>query len=295
MTNRAPAPMKNIRASRFASRRSPSLSMRAAPLKPARRRRRRRPAHSRRARRRRGFRAACARNDCGRQDAHAAQRRRDQQVGLHVVGVGHHRRHAAGHQAALQQVGVGRHHALGDHEQVAAGQRFSFHRGAGRRPGPFAQQFFHRDSSAVSVAPSYYRRRLDASDHVCVRAARRWRRRDQPQSARMAALSAPGFDAAPRTCGVLRLKRGAGAGWVTPSTSMKVPRAGVVRMRRRLGHVEHRREADVGAFQQRAPVVAAARLEQRGEALLHLRPAGVRPSGRANAGSVAPVSLSSKA
>src|SRR2546423_4938906 len=50
-----------------------------------------------------------------------------------------------------------------------------------------------------------------------------------------------------------------------------VPRHGV-RRARRLGERQHRGEADVGAFHDRAPLVASLLLEDRFQALVHLAP-----------------------
>ena len=47
--------------------------------------------------------------------------------------------------------------------------------------------------------------------------------------------------------GAVREKRGAGAGWVTPSRSTKVLASHQVRVLERLGHRQHRRDAGVGA------------------------------------------------
>ena len=75
-----------------------------------------------------------------------------------------------------------------------------------------------------------------------------------------------------RSRAAVRSNRGAGAGCTTPSTSVNVPRSRVVRMVRRLVGVEHRREADVGALQQRAPLVARPGPDHRGHPRLHRRP-----------------------
>ena len=69
-----------------------------------------------------------------------------------------------------------------------------------------------------------------------------------------------------------RLKRGAGAGCITPSTSMKaLPRA-VVGMLHRLRYRQHGCEARLAALQQRAPFGARLAAEQLGEARTQLRP-----------------------
>ena len=69
--------------------------------------------------------------------------------------------------------------------------------------------------------------------------------------------------------------RGAGAGWVMPATSTNVLAGDVVRVRRRLVHRQHRREADVGALHDLAPLVTGLRPEDRGQPLLQRRPLGL--------------------
>ena len=74
-----------------------------------------------------------------------------------------------------------------------------------------------------------------------------------------------------RSAGV-RLKRGAGPGWTTPSMSTKVPRLDVVRVPRGLGQLEHRGEAGVGALEQLAPLFERSGLEDRRQLRLAGRP-----------------------
>ena len=94
----------------------------------------------------------------------------------------------------------------------------------------------------------------------------------KPQSTSAVSVSAPAATGARRTSLGVRSKRGAGAGWGAPSTSTNVVARDVVRMRARLAHREHRREADLGAREELDPLVARARREQRGEALLQRGP-----------------------
>ena len=70
----------------------------------------------------------------------------------------------------------------------------------------------------------------------------------------------------------VREKRGAGAGWVTPWRVDEDLARGHVRMLRRFRHGQDRREADVGAFHDRAPFVARLALEHLRQLLLQRRP-----------------------
>ena len=77
----------------------------------------------------------------------------------------------------------------------------------------------------------------------------------------------------------VREKRGAGAGWITPSRSTKVPRAACADApapRQR----QHRREAGVGALEERAPLVARLRRGRSRRAAPHRRPGGAVHAGR---------------
>ena len=78
----------------------------------------------------------------------------------------------------------------------------------------------------------------------------------KPQSARASSVCSPGAGGGRGDAPGVRLNRGAGAGWTTPPTSVKVPRSRRCGCVRRLAGVEHRGEAGVGALQQRAPLVA---------------------------------------
>ena len=108
------------------------------------------------------------------------------------------------------------------------------------------------------------------------RGARRSRRRRsrhpaaRPRYARRAA--AAGCRARPGCA----LKRGAGPGCTTPSRVAKVPRAALCGCARRFLHVQHRRDAGIGAGEQRRPVVPGAGQEDAGELRLQPRPGGRR-------------------
>ena len=96
--------------------------------------------------------------------------------------------------------------------------------------------------------------------------------------------------------GAVRLNRGAGAGWTTPSTSMNVWRSTLCGCCRRFAHREHRREADVGHLHDRAPLGPGLLGEHLGEPRLQVRPARRRPSALANSSSPSrPVRRSSSA
>ena len=69
-----------------------------------------------------------------------------------------------------------------------------------------------------------------------------------------------------------RLKRGAGRGWTTPAISVKVPAGHVVRMIGGLGQRQDRSEADVGSFEDVAPLVSRFRGDKGRQLLLERGP-----------------------
>src|SRR6266436_6943682 len=78
----------------------------------------------------------------------------------------------------------------------------------------------------------------------------------KPQSRSASSVCSPGRAGGRWIALGVRLKRGAGAGWITPFSSTKVPTLTIIRMARRLFHAEHEREADVAALHDAAPFVA---------------------------------------
>jgi hypothetical protein len=93
----------------------------------------------------------------------------------------------------------------------------------------------------------------------------------KPQSRSASAVCWPGCGEGRWIFGSVRLKRRRRG--LDPSSLLDEGVArGDVRVARRLSHVEHRREADVAALHDRAPLVPALRLEDRRESLLHRRP-----------------------
>ena len=69
-------------------------------------------------------------------------------------------------------------------------------------------------------------------------------------------VSCPGAGVGVGDPGTVRLKRGAGAGWTMPPTSMKVPAAFTCGMVGRLAGIQHGGEAGVAPFETVAPLLA---------------------------------------
>ena len=90
---------------------------------------------------------------------------------------------------------------------------------------------------------------------------------EAPVGERLVGVGAAGDAACGSIAPGVRLKRGAGAGWGTPSTS-RTSRGRRCAGAPRLVHREHRREADVVPGEERDPLVARARVEERGHPLL---------------------------
>ena len=103
----------------------------------------------------------------------------------------------------------------------------------------------------------------------------------RPQRASEAMPRSPGTSRRRRRPAGVRLKRGAGAGCMTPSTSTKVLARAEVRMLRRLGQRQHRREAGVAAFEQLRTIRrASCVLNARRALALSCRPARRDRAGR---------------
>ena len=96
----------------------------------------------------------------------------------------------------------------------------------------------------------------------------------KPHSTSAVSVSVPAATGARWTSLGVRSKRGAGAGWGAPSTSTNVLARDVVRVRARLAHREHRREADLVPAKNSTHSSRVRVAEERGEALLELRPLG---------------------
>ncbi len=100
-----------------------------------------------------------------------------------------------------------------------------------------------------------------------------------PQSSSASRVCWPGWAGGERAIsGAVRLKRGRRCR-LLDAVALDDRRAGdVVRVLGRLGHRQHRGEADVGVLHQRAPLVAGLAREHLGEPLLQRRPAATCPS-----------------
>ena len=137
-----------------------------------------------------------------------------------------------------------------------------------------ARPIHHAESSRVNRGPRYQRRpgvtrsgqaMAPASDSAVISASV-----ETPPSASCTLGIGP--DTGPRGTALgVRLKRGAGAGWGAPSTSTNVRRSMLCGWAR-LRHRQHRREADFVAGEERDPLGARARADQRCDARFQLRP-----------------------
>ena len=147
--------------------------------------------------------------------------------------------------------------------EVAVEAAADAHRGVDQEPGARAGRRVHGPAEHLAVGRSDAHtspvmgmppRRPTASSASISSSAK-------PACRSTARVSAPACTGGRGSSGAVALNRGAGAFCTTPLTVMNAPPGDVVRVPGGLGHREHRRNAGVGALQQRAPLVAGPRAE----------------------------------